>query len=65
MQMGTVERISSAVSACCILYNFSRDPEDPLDDQIQDIMDDDDPHPRGPRPNEEASMQRDAICSRL
>ena len=53
------------MSACCILYNFSHDPEDPLDDEIQDSMDDDDPHPRGPRPNEEASMQRDAICSRL
>lgn len=63
LQMGSIKRISSAVSACCILHNVRLDPQDHIENPHEPDIDQD---PHTPQPNnQEACNYRDTICNDL
>uniref|UniRef100_A0A3B1KAW0 DDE Tnp4 domain-containing protein n=1 Tax=Astyanax mexicanus TaxID=7994 RepID=A0A3B1KAW0_ASTMX len=62
LYMRNVKNISSAVSACCILYNICLDPGD-QGDEVQD-EEDDDPHPPH-RDSLDAVHYRYIVCSNI
>ena len=63
LQMGSIERISSAVFACCIMHNICLDPQDHIENPPELDIDQD---PHAPQPNnQEACNYRNAICNDL
>ncbi|KAL2085759.1 hypothetical protein ACEWY4_019079 [Coilia grayii] len=63
LQMGSIERISSAVSTCCILHNICIDPKDHTENLAEPGMIQE-PHP--PQPNDaQACNYCDNICNNL
>ncbi|XP_048876160.1 uncharacterized protein LOC125746326 [Brienomyrus brachyistius] len=64
LQMDSIQKISSAVCACCILYNLSYDPGDQHPGIMNDEALDDDIYPPQPL-NEQAVHYRDTICNSL
>ncbi|KAL2079751.1 hypothetical protein ACEWY4_025495 [Coilia grayii] len=63
LQMSSIERITSAVSACCILHNICIDPQDHTEHPTEPEMNQE-PHP--PQPNDaQACNYHDNICNNL